>query len=614
MSFAPNLWYTDSAQYTNVSAWQASHAYAAGALVRQLAAPTVGNERVFVCIIAGTSLVSEPLWTVTKGAKTAEAAGPTWMECTGQPTVNGDISVTSSPAWSATTATAQGQTIYDSASASIQIVTTSATTKSGAQPTFSATAGVTTADGTVTWTSLGLASNFTKLAAPHARLFNAVAGGWAVAGNDFPTGDDHNATQSSALTITIPGSSAVPCRVYSYDHTASLPPVAANLNTGAKESTTGASNITIAAVNAYCRGIAFTASDSTNSATLITQNTNGLIVYDSCAFALGGSGSAGKIQVNGSGGSETVFTNTTVSLANAAQTISLLSGTFIWTNTNGSAATLGTAPTILFTIGAVAGKAKLSGIDLSAVGSGSSIVTGTLNGSYDFKAVNCKTNASVTLVTGAIAGPYGATFSFINCGPSATNYTYLKQLYQGTIVHETTVVRSGGASDGTTPVSRKVVTTANDFFFAPMQSDPIVFFCNSTAAQTVSIPIITGGGTPLNNNQIWGEVQELGSSSSPLSSFVNDRASNILSVGSAQPTDSVSSWTTTGITSPVMQILNLSFTPGMKGWYQVTIYISQPSLTMWYDPTVGQLSQRQWQGDGEYINEGASTGKTGGFF
>lgn len=82
--------YVGSVQYTAVAAWAALTAYVStsnggrGDYVRQLAAPASGSERVFRCTISGTSAAAEPAWAITKNATTAETAGPTWTECTGQ--------------------------------------------------------------------------------------------------------------------------------------------------------------------------------------------------------------------------------------------------------------------------------------------------------------------------------------------------------------------------------------------------------------------------------------------------------------------------------------------------------------------------------------------------
>lgn len=82
--------YVSSASYAAVATWAASTAYTStanggrGSYVRQLATPATGSERVFRCTTSGTSLASEPTWTLTKNGTTTESGGPVWTECTGQ--------------------------------------------------------------------------------------------------------------------------------------------------------------------------------------------------------------------------------------------------------------------------------------------------------------------------------------------------------------------------------------------------------------------------------------------------------------------------------------------------------------------------------------------------
>lgn len=576
MSFAPNVWYTDSTQYANVAAWTASHSYAAGALVRQLAVPTVGNERVFVCIIAGTSLVSEPSWTVTKGATTAESAGPTWQECTGQPGVNSDISTTSTSAWAASTAANKGQIIYDSVSAALQIVSSAnGTTKSGSAPIFSATAGVTTTDNTLTWTSLGAATNFTKWAAPHAREINAFAINWGVAGNKFYVGDDSASTQAALLTFTPPGTAAAPCYIQCIDHTANLPPTASNLNTGASITVTGANNFNVASTFNYIQGFTLVSGNSGNASSLAFQNQNGYVEYLNCSFIIG-TINAGSLIRSLLGAS--VLINTTMTFGATTQSFSPAGPYCKWTNTT-SAIQGATIPTSFITASSYL---IMSGVDLSAIGSGSSLVNLASTTYSNVLINNCKINASVSLTTGSVVGPGGCQLTINNVDSGATNYKYLKQWYQGTITQEIVVVKSGGSSDGTTLQSSKMVSSANNTFIFPLESDPISIWTDATSAHTITISVITDNVT-LQNTDAWIEVEYLGSSSSPISSFTNCRATTVLTSGSAQPTDSVSSWTTTGLTTPVKQSLSVSVTPGMKGPILIRVYLAKPSTTMWFD-------------------------------
>lgn len=74
-----------------VAQWAANHTYATGAIVRQLATPSVGNERCFKVTAGGggNSGGSEPAWTLTQNGTTSDGA-LTWTEITGTAANNGD--------------------------------------------------------------------------------------------------------------------------------------------------------------------------------------------------------------------------------------------------------------------------------------------------------------------------------------------------------------------------------------------------------------------------------------------------------------------------------------------------------------------------------------------
>lgn len=63
-------WYVSSVKYAAIAQWAATTAYTVGQLVRQLAAPTAANARVFKCTTAGTSGGTEPTWNLGDGATT----------------------------------------------------------------------------------------------------------------------------------------------------------------------------------------------------------------------------------------------------------------------------------------------------------------------------------------------------------------------------------------------------------------------------------------------------------------------------------------------------------------------------------------------------------------
>jgi hypothetical protein len=88
---------TGSVGWWNLTKWAAATVTAAGAIRRQNATPAVGSERVFVCVVAGTThATTEPTWVITRGGKTTDNT-VTWQECTGIAALNGDA--TNTPSW-----------------------------------------------------------------------------------------------------------------------------------------------------------------------------------------------------------------------------------------------------------------------------------------------------------------------------------------------------------------------------------------------------------------------------------------------------------------------------------------------------------------------------------
>ena len=223
MALVDNAWYVNygngtSTGYYGVTQWALATTEVCGSIVRQLATPTVGQERTFICIasvggVGKTSGTTEPTWTVTRGAKVTDNT-ITWQEATGIAALNGDLS-TNTPAWNNASiqgkAITLGQVIQNVAGTLVLICSNAGTSGTGAEPSWTAylAAGGTTGDGTVTWTTLG--GSFGGWAAPHARLANAFASTWGQAGNSFFVGDNHAETQSTSFQLNSPGTLSSLC-------------------------------------------------------------------------------------------------------------------------------------------------------------------------------------------------------------------------------------------------------------------------------------------------------------------------------------------------------------------------------------------------------------------
>ena len=546
-AFYINFGNGSSTGYYAVTPWPTLTTEVVGNIIRQNAAPSVGNERCFICVAStggtGATGASEPTWTVTRGALNTDAT-VTWQEATGIAALNGDL--VNTPNWAAikNTAVTLGQVIQNGAGTLLLIATTAGTAGNGSEPTWAAytTAGATTSDNTVTWTTLGAPSSFTIWKAPHARCANAFASGWGLAGTttQYFASSIHAETQSSALTAIVPSTAAVKAFVYCVlQSPATTPPGSADLTTGASVSTTGLTQLSFVGTNFYCYGFLFSGtSGSQTSATQCYFGASGAgqrAVLDNCAFQLGATGT-GASQIRSGGG--TIWNNCTVQFGGVSQEIPVggVPGLLTWRNT--PSAIIGTPPNQLIGFTSSGEAMVIDGVDLSAITG--NIATGAGSSANTLLVTRCKINASATLA-GNIG--YQNQIDFIQCDSGATNYTQARYWYEGTLTQSIAVYRQGGASDGTTPLSWDIVTTANSTWTFPFQSFSIAEWNTLTGVtRTCTVYGVVNAAAVPNNDQMWMEVEYLGSASSPLASFANNTKANNLATGSALTADSTSNW------------------------------------------------------------------------
>jgi hypothetical protein len=317
------------------------------------------------------------------------------------------------------------------------------------------------------------------------------------------------------------------------------------------------------------------------------QPNGGYQVYESCQFNVAGTGANGFIQLgndqNAAGTSRLEWKDCSCSFGAANHGLCILQGEFVWSGGSLGAGVALPATLIKQIATDRGGRATIRGVDLSLLGSGKNLVDAAgLSRDTSVFFENCTLGSSVSVTTGSFAGP-GPSVTLVNCDSADTNYRYHFQNYCGTITHETTIVRTGGASDGTTSFSRKMVSSANTKFYAPLAS-PWSTFWNSTigSAVTGSFHVVTDNVT-LTDAEAWIEIEYMGTSGFPLSLFSSDRAADILATPANQTTSS-ETWTTTGLTTPVKQVLSKSVTPQEVGWYRARVMLAKPSTTVYVCP------------------------------
>lgn len=592
MALVDSTWYCSSVAYAAVTARPQNTSVAAGVVRRQFTAPAVNSERCFICIIAGTTgNVTDATWVLTRGAKTVDGTA-TWQECTGQPAVNGDLASTAT--WAqvkAATPAVLGQIIKRSSGASYQICTT-AGAMSASEPAFSDTAGTITTDTTAVWTSLGPVGNFPAWGAPHARLANACAATWGAAGNKFYIADNHAETQATNLTLTSPATATAPTFGVCVDRTAALPPVEANYNTGAAIATTGATTLSITGLTTgtcYYQGLSFSAGDGSGSSSILALGTTTPLtsVYKNCKFILGNSNAASLITLGiNTGTCDLVMDNCALQFAATGQTARLYGGNIQWRNT--ASPFLGaTLPTVLFTTSGSPQSTSLvcRGVDFSAF-SGQLLSNNPSYPPLVFE--DCKFNASMTRY-GTTTQGYGTTpVITVRCDSGATNYKSTRDEYAGTQTTETSVTRVGGATDGTTPSSDKIVTNAQAALLTPYRMLPLAIWNEVTGADvTVTVYGTVNSASLPNNDELWMDVQYLGSSGSPIASFKTTCKSHPLAANAAVSSDG-STWNGGGSGagwSPFKLVATLtSPQPAMKGFIYINVRAAKVSTTYYIDP------------------------------
>ena len=528
MALIDTTWYVDFGNGTttgfySVTKWAATHAYSVGNIMRANTAPAVGSERVFVCTTAGTSnTTTEPTWVVTRGGATVDNTAH-WNECTGQPALNGDT--TNATQWAASTTWVLGQVIYVPSNGSVQICTAAGAGGTGSIPAFSASAGTPTTDASATWQSLGLASAFTSWETPHARLANAFAANWGAAGNQFFLASEHAETEAAAMTLTSPGTVALPCFVYCVTKTA-VPPTSANISTGATISTTGTSSISFGAgytnfVASGLPGIAFQCgSAATNGSINFGSATGSSIIFQNCTFKINNTSAAsvfGLATVSGSAIVYLRFYGCSFLFGATAQSMAIGPSSVIDLKIiGGSFCASGSVPTNVF-IGAATG--YMEGVDLSKINT-VIVESQALSGDMLFK--DCFSNATVNVVTlPTLPAVYTQKIDWIRSDSANTNYRSERYWYQGQLKTSNTIYRAGGATDNITPTSWQVNGSAHNMWAFPFETFPVATF-NGTILTNRNVTMygLSNTASLPNNDQFWFDIEYCGSNTSPLGTYI----------------------------------------------------------------------------------------------
>lgn len=425
------------------------------------------------------------------------------------------------------------------------------------------------------WSGAAGAANGTSWANAYTTLALAFATG-KTAGDVFYVAHDHLEATAGSLTLTVAASSAAnPIKVICVNRAGSVPPVSADRRTTAQVTVT-----TTGGLNTYGHihydGIIFIAG-TTSSSIFAAHGAGGHWVrFDNCSLRVPGTSSP-SINLGGDqAGTGTELNNTTMSFASLTTLVVVL-GIMRWRNT--PSALLGTIPTTLFrNTGNRGAIIECIGVDLSAAGSGKTIVNVSGGGGVVCRFIDCKLDAAVTK-TAAQTFIGAAEIDFIRTGATG-NYTVHSQRFAGLLTEETVIVRTGGASNGTTSISWKIVTTANCTYSVPFECPPIAIWVDTTGSAVTATVEGIGAALPT-DAEVWLEVEYLGDASSPQGSFVNDGKADLLATAANQ-TSSSETW---GGSTAAFK-LECTFTAQQAGWIYARVKVGKASSTFYIDPMV----------------------------
>jgi hypothetical protein len=395
------------------------------------------------------------------------------------------------------------------------------------------------------------------------------------AGDIFYVAHDHAQTQASNLTITSPGTEASPSRIYCVNRSGSVPPVSADLRTTATVTTTGAFSITLDGTVSECYGITFSCSSGATGANMtIMSNNRRTWRLVNCSLQCGGTGATNKINFATGLDTVVIMENVTFKFNAAGQGLDFTNRCY-WRNTPSAIVGGGTIPTTLFT--SCTGLLFIEGVDLSSVNT--TLVVSSLNTDFTLVMKDCKLHASVA-VQDASTFLNAQDITLIRCDSGDTNYRTERHNYFAVQTTETTIVRTGGATDGTTPIAWKIITSASTEKELPYESLPISIWNETTgSAITVTLQGIWGSGSVPNNDDIWIDVQYLGTSGYPLSSKATCGKADSLASGAGL---AAGSGTWGGSTTKFA--MAATFTPQEKGPLTIYIKAALASTTFYIDP------------------------------
>lgn len=324
---------------------------------------------------------------------------------------------------------------------------------------------------------------------------------------------------------------------------------------------------------------------------LCSPNGDMLFALEDGAIRLGSTSSQPRIVVGANGGTtnltQTVrLRNVTAKFANASQSIQFRRGQFEWLGGGIDAA--GSIPTALFTSasGGMPSRILCEDLDLSGL---STSIFDVSTGSGVARLSRCKLHGSVALTTGSHAGAGGVEAEMVDCDSADTNIRYSRVNGFGSVNSSAAVYLTGGAKSkrngSDVPFSHFLTGTHACGKFLPLYSPWYPMFLDSVGSKTFSIKVAYDRATALTNEELFIEIEVLGTSGSVQGSLLTSRLSAWqLQSGSALSNTSESWAGSGGWTNKKTHTLSVPATIAEQGIARVRIGCTAQSVPIYVDP------------------------------
>ena len=201
---------------------------------------------------------------------------------------------------------------------------------------------------------------------------------------------------------------------------------------------------------------------------------------------------------------------------------------------------------------------------------------------------NCKTAATWTAF--ASGTPFiNSDFLFRNSGSGNQPTSLIDKKLEGDIVSSGSIYRSTGATIEGSATSWLITTTTNCSQDEPYYTPEISGYISSTGSKTFDL-YITNDTADFYDNEVWLEIDYLGTASSGQWSNKSDYMADRLATAAVQTDDTTSTWNGSGPSYTYKQKLSVTATVNTAGMFRARVCVGVASISstrkFYIDPLV----------------------------